>query len=73
VGVDCRDVRALFDPPIGGGFIEGFVVLVVRRQTPLDVVSVVTARHRRGTDPDVESINIYDVNPKAIVPPPGSG
>jgi hypothetical protein len=70
VGVDCRDIRALFDPPVGGAFIEGFLVVLTPRARQLDVTSVITARHRAGADPDVESIMVYEVNPKLVDPPP---
>jgi hypothetical protein len=68
LGVNCRDIRFLFVPP-APGFIEGFLVVYVPAATPLDVVDVITARHRAGADPDVESINVYEVHPIAVTAP----
>ena len=69
VGVNCKDIRALF-VPAAAGFIEGFLVVYVPESTPIDVTDVITARHRAGTDPDVESINVYEVHPITVVPLP---
>ncbi len=68
VGVNCKDIRALFSPA-ATGFIEGFLVVYVPHETPLDVTDVITARHRAGTDPDVESINVYEVHPQQVIAP----
>ncbi len=70
LGVDCRDIRALFPGVVLPAFIEGFVVLYT--PVELDVVGVYTARHRTGTDTadpnkyDVESIDVEEVTPKRI-------
>ena len=68
VGVNCDDIRALFAPP-ATGFIEGFLVVYVPAATPIDVVDVITARHNAGTDPDVETINVYVVQPIRVTAP----
>jgi hypothetical protein len=71
VGVTCRDIRVLFDPPVPAAtFIEGFLVVHVPRVTPLDVTDVITARNRAGADIDVESIMVLEVTPKSIEPQP---
>jgi hypothetical protein len=70
LGVDCRDIRALFAPTILPALIEGFVVLYSPVQ--LDVVAVYTARHRAGVAPDdsneVETMDVEEVTPKRITP-----
>jgi hypothetical protein len=68
LGVNCRDIRVLFTP-VPTAFIEGFLVVYIPRDTPLDVTDVITARHRSGTDPEVESIMVYEVTPKIVTPP----
>jgi len=68
VGVNCKDIRDLFAPP-ATGFIEGFLVVYVPAATPIDVVDVITARHNAGTDPDVETINVYVVQPIRVTAP----
>jgi hypothetical protein len=76
LGMDCRDIRALF-PAALPGFIEGFVVIHVALPQiggeTLDVVGVYTARHRTGDgDPstfDVETIDVEEVRPKRIPGP----
>jgi hypothetical protein len=71
LGVDCRDIRALF-PGALPVFIEGFLVLYILAPQELDVVGVYTARHRplAGTPDtsqyDVESIDVETVNPKRV-------
>jgi hypothetical protein len=69
VGVNCRDIRNLFLPLVPPAFIEGFLVVHVSDATPLDVTDVITARHRAGADPDVETINVYEVRPTRIIAP----
>lgn len=71
LGVDCRDIRALFDPAIVlPPLIEGFVVIYSPVQ--LDVVVVYTARHRSGVAPndsnEVETMDVEEVTPKRITP-----
>jgi hypothetical protein len=57
LGVDCIDIRRLFNP-VPTGFIEGFLVIYIPANREIDVVGVYTARERIGTNPDTD---IYDV------------
>ena len=69
VGVNCKDIRALFVPS-PTGFIEGFVVVRVPPGTPLDVTDVITARPgAAGAAGEVSTINVYEVHPTRIVAP----
>src|SRR5262249_14173046 len=67
VGVNCKDIRALF-VPAPTGFIEGFVVVRVPPGTPLDVTDVITARPgAAGTTGEVSTLTVYEVNPTKTV------
>jgi hypothetical protein len=72
LGVNCRDIRALFAPVAVPAFIEGFLVIYIDATRPIDVIEVHTARHR-GTvadgSLDVESIDTRQVDPLRVVVP----
>jgi hypothetical protein len=74
LGVNCRDIRALY--PTGvvlPAFIEGFLVIHIDSTIPIDVVEVLTARHRGAVVADfsneVETIHTRQVNPIRVILP----
>ena len=70
LGVNCRDIRILFAPVAVPAFIEGFLVIYIDANRPIDVVEVHTARHRgvaADGSLDVESIDTRQVDPLRVV------
>lgn len=72
LGVDCKDVKSLYAPPLGGYF-DGFLVLRVPPDPAtgvipeLDVWTVHTAKRRDSDNSeDVRTIDVEEVHPKAI-------
>jgi hypothetical protein len=74
LGVNCRDIRALFPPPAVPAFIEGFLVIYVPGTAAgmppleLDVVGVRTARPRQGTSADVSIYDVSSIDVERVVP-----